>query len=716
MATNAPITPIDYTSRDYASLREDLIKAVQLRIPQWTADDPTDFGLALLESFAYMGDIMSYYIDRAANEAFLTTATQRESISAIAKTLGYFPASATAASVRLRVFNPAQYRKKIVQGTTFVCNVSSTDQTKMLYFEAQRPAGTFQTVAPTTPFVITSFQDNGTNKMTVTVSGDAVGSASDELTQVYHIGDLVQITRTGNSNIDGTRVLTGGQYDTATGRTELYFASSGTAVSLVSSVTTNATVTAVNLITATEGKTTLNQLIGLSNGSPDQEFILQCPSLIEDSVRVICGTPGASTAIVGVDSADPLYGVYRFGEPSWETSTRFNRTTSTSNLTPYDNVFYLEPAGKGEYAIRFGDGVNGTIPEKDSGVYVTYRTGGGIEGNIAINTYLRGPGSLTAAADSSGYGGAPEESIEEIRRNATSMFRSRDRAVSTQDFSDLALTDPFIVKASARSASTTSSSVYLAPSASSDDPAPGYVAYRVRSKAKSGTLATLSVVGLPISLVEPAGTFVGYVSGLGPNFDSPSVPVTFTVISGTQVTYTAPASGTVSEVSCSGVITNGYTDSMTAAVTRVKNYIEKRSNAGMTVTVSPVIYKDVSLNVTVFLRQGIRRSVGMKRAKNILSDLFSYNAASISGAVRREDILLALSGNDEIEYSQVNQLRITSDSSPSDTAVVASSGEILRLLDGTETWSASVTGSYIDTYTTGNIVIRLGGETGVADF
>ena len=82
---------IDYTSRDYASLRADLIERVRRRVPEWVGDDPADFGVVLLEAFAYMGDIMSYYIDRAANESSLATATRRSSVIALARQLGYQP-------------------------------------------------------------------------------------------------------------------------------------------------------------------------------------------------------------------------------------------------------------------------------------------------------------------------------------------------------------------------------------------------------------------------------------------------------------------------------------------------------------------------------------------------------------------------------------------------------------------------------------------------
>jgi hypothetical protein len=83
--SNIPLA-VDYTSRDYYSLRDELIARVKARVNvvdanrQWTGEDPADFGVALIEAFAYMGDIVNYYIDRIANESYLPTATQRKNI------------------------------------------------------------------------------------------------------------------------------------------------------------------------------------------------------------------------------------------------------------------------------------------------------------------------------------------------------------------------------------------------------------------------------------------------------------------------------------------------------------------------------------------------------------------------------------------------------------------------------------------------------------
>ena len=88
-ASSIPIS-VDYTSKDFYSIREDLIARVKARIPDWTGEDAADFGVALIEAFAYLGDLMAYYIDRTANEAFIGTATQRRSVLNLAQTFALF--------------------------------------------------------------------------------------------------------------------------------------------------------------------------------------------------------------------------------------------------------------------------------------------------------------------------------------------------------------------------------------------------------------------------------------------------------------------------------------------------------------------------------------------------------------------------------------------------------------------------------------------------
>ena len=97
MATQQAIT--DYTNRDYSSLLGSLLDLAVQKLPEWTDRSENDFGRMMMELFAYVGDILFYYQDRIANEAFLSTAVERRSVIDLLSLIGYTlstPAPATA--------------------------------------------------------------------------------------------------------------------------------------------------------------------------------------------------------------------------------------------------------------------------------------------------------------------------------------------------------------------------------------------------------------------------------------------------------------------------------------------------------------------------------------------------------------------------------------------------------------------------------------------
>jgi hypothetical protein len=133
MATNIPQS-IDYTSRDFYSLRDDLITRVKDRLAAagktWNGTDPSDFGVAILEAFAHVGDVTSYYIDRVANEGYLSTATQRQSLLNLAELYGYTPSGYRRASVELSFSNPDTENIVIIpEGTQVGVDIVSTNGT-----------------------------------------------------------------------------------------------------------------------------------------------------------------------------------------------------------------------------------------------------------------------------------------------------------------------------------------------------------------------------------------------------------------------------------------------------------------------------------------------------------------------------------------------------------------------------------------------------------
>jgi len=94
---------IDYTARDYDALRAEMLKLADTLTPEWTDREPGDIGVTLIESMAYVADILSYQLDRAQNESYLATAQTREAVVDLLRLIGYELAPATPATVGMVV-------------------------------------------------------------------------------------------------------------------------------------------------------------------------------------------------------------------------------------------------------------------------------------------------------------------------------------------------------------------------------------------------------------------------------------------------------------------------------------------------------------------------------------------------------------------------------------------------------------------------------------
>ena len=122
----------DYTSRDFDSVKADLIRRAQLTIPEWTASTQPDFAMLMVDLWAYMADIQNYYIDRAHTEGFLATATQRASVHSLARIMGYTPNPRTSATCSVTVANSSSASITVSAGTVFV--VPETSSKDAVYF------------------------------------------------------------------------------------------------------------------------------------------------------------------------------------------------------------------------------------------------------------------------------------------------------------------------------------------------------------------------------------------------------------------------------------------------------------------------------------------------------------------------------------------------------------------------------------------------------
>ena len=363
--SNIPISA-DYTSRDYYALREELITRLQARVPEWTGNDPADFGVALVEAFAYMGDIVNYYVDRVANENFILTATQRQSILELAATLGYTPTGYRAAVIDTQLVNSSDVDITLPEGTQFLIDVVCEDEVKQLFFSTQ----------------------------------SAVTILANDSASVTSVNGEWARSRVENAALDSNDVSA--------------------------------------------------EWVGTSNGLPGQVFQLLENQVVEGTISVY------------VRNGD----VYE----------QWTQVENITDSNPNDAVFYTTMDGDNFVYINFGDGISGAIPPNGETVKVDYLIGGGVLGNIPagnISEVYFAPGLAAAdIADISdslaitngqGFGGAEPESNDNIRYAAPKFFTAQNRAVTLNDFANLALGVSEVGKTNAVAASPTSVTIFVGP-------------------------------------------------------------------------------------------------------------------------------------------------------------------------------------------------------------------------------------------------------------
>lgn len=343
-------TSIDYTSRDYMGMMNSLIVFASQVFPDWNFNSEGDFGVVLLELFSYIGDINSYYTDRIAQEAYLPTATQRQSLLNIAQLLGYVPSNGTPATgtVVFQTDNPGG-AVVIPQGTRVQSNFNTALDQPILYYT--------------------------TAQVTCEANGAQVTANVSQGTQFFQVA------------------------------------------------------------------------VGTSSGLPGQQFQLPQLGILDNSTTIFI----QSTAPGG--------------------STQWSQVSSFIDSDEGATVFTLFVDANGATNITFGDGVNGLVPGLGLTIFANFTTIVGAAGNQAVgavNIMVDAITGVSIAHDSTGLAlssamgaGSDVESNDSIRANAPIQFSTQDRAVSLQDYGNLALSIPGVVVASAVANHSTSVSLYI---------------------------------------------------------------------------------------------------------------------------------------------------------------------------------------------------------------------------------------------------------------
>src|SRR5262245_10944667 len=360
---------IDYMARDAGSFLQSMRSLIPEKLPEWTDyESEADFGNVLLELFAHMGDILSYYQDRVANESFLGTAQERRSIIQHLRLIGYTLSTAAPASTTLTLSVP-----------TTAADVISI-----------RPGHAFATRGekeqPSVRFEYTRKQLD-INCATLPV-------------------------------------------DPATNR-KLFVG-----------------------IPVEEGRLIKEEILGTSPGTANQRYKVAQAKM---SLRSLGQGQTVNRDIVLSTELGQVRDEWTLRE-----SLAFSREGQKD--------FAIEVDEEDRATVMFGDGILGAIPATGSIIKISYRVGGGPQGNVLsdmIQTIIDAPQLALLGAEvtnpAPATGGAERESIEHAVSHAPQVFRSLNRAITAQDYEALALAFKGVGKVLAEGTSWNVVTLFVAP-------------------------------------------------------------------------------------------------------------------------------------------------------------------------------------------------------------------------------------------------------------
>ena len=96
---------VSYLSKNFSELRQNLIEFAKSYYPNTYTDfNEASPGMMFIEMAAYVGDVLSFYIDNQFKENLLLTAQERKNVVGISQALGYKPRLAAPATVDARIY------------------------------------------------------------------------------------------------------------------------------------------------------------------------------------------------------------------------------------------------------------------------------------------------------------------------------------------------------------------------------------------------------------------------------------------------------------------------------------------------------------------------------------------------------------------------------------------------------------------------------------
>jgi hypothetical protein len=463
---------IDYLAKDYTGFRRVMLERLSQLSPSWSERSSADIGITLVELLAYAADELSWRQDAVATEAFLGTARSRVSLRRHARLVDYFVHEGCSARALVRVRND-QPATNLPAGTLVFTEVPGV---------ADRLDAGSQAVAEALrvhPEVFASCSDATLHQACYEMApygwGDPAAClprGATSATLVDHlplqVGDIVVLAETADP-ATGLDVDRDPQHRYAVRITEVTLdvdAAGGlfqpaptltpVDVTRIAWHTEDALPEALPLFAAADADKPVAAVWGnivlADHGLPvsGEDVDRAQPTLSRAPLAFVVPPPASSDPAKLSSAAATLTGLDpRAAVPAVElTGTHLGVDTPWTpradllGSSRIDPNFVVERETDLTARIRFGDDRHGKRPEDDTTFVATYRLGGGIAGNVGLESIrhvvcddlhvLEVTNPLPAT------GGVDPESADEVRRDAPQAFLVQERAVTPADYSEMA--------------------------------------------------------------------------------------------------------------------------------------------------------------------------------------------------------------------------------------------------------------------------------------
>jgi uncharacterized phage protein gp47/JayE len=415
---------IDYVTKDYDGFRQAMLNQIPLRLPNWTDRSESDFGVVLIELFAYVADLLSYYQDRVANEAFLGTATQRRSVTELLRLIDYQIDPGLAASAHLHFDANADVT---VSGSSLPYRLRT----------AGRPGEPDVTFEITQEFTLKKLNNSislasqpsiaaGTSALAIDRTGHALAEGHRiYLEEKKTVSGITQLRRSQLLQVAQVLPLSGD-------KDEIRWLPP-----LLEPFDPANTVLKGNNVLATQGETVNDEPIFVSDGTPGQRLTLSRAPLTHllrvEPFRRRRSRPELDVRVDGTrwEEVESLF-------ESGPSDTHYTTTIDENDVT----------------TVTFGSGARGAVPPTGSQIKARYRVGLGSVGNVGADTLsvfiTAVPEVKTISNPFPAQGGADRESTEEAKISGPGSIIAQERAVTLQDYELLAEGFAGVGKAKAR--------------------------------------------------------------------------------------------------------------------------------------------------------------------------------------------------------------------------------------------------------------------------